>query len=376
MKRLAVLGSTGSIGTQSLSVIRENRSLYSVSSISCGSNIELFRGQLAEFEPSFAVCAKKEDALRLSAEFPRIKFSWGMDGIVEAACMQEVDMVVNALSGMMGIRPTYEAVRAGKDIAFANKETLVAAGPLIMAEVKKQGVNFLPVDSEHSAIFQCIQGAAGNRPTKIILTASGGPFRGFTREQLKNVTKEMALAHPKWNMGPKISIDSATMMNKGLEIIEACMLFDFDQKDVIVHVHPESIVHSAVEFSDGALMAQLGIPDMKVPIAYALSWPKRLSNIAEPPNLFEVGSLNFEKPDEETFVCLCLARKAMELGAGYPAVLNAANEEAVAAFLKDKISFLQIGEMVESALEHHSPMQIDSIEDVFEIERKTREFLR
>lgn len=375
MKRLAVLGSTGSIGTQSLSVIRENRSLYSLSSISCGSNIELFRRQLAEFEPSFAVCAYKEDALSLAAEFPRIKFSWGMDGIVEAACMQEVDMVLNALSGMMGIRPTYEAVRAGKDIAFANKETLVAAGPLIMAEVKRRGVNFLPVDSEHSAIFQCIQGSAGNRPTKIILTASGGPFRGFTREQLKNVTKEMALAHPKWNMGPKISIDSATMMNKGLEIIEACMLFDFEQEDVIVHVHPESIVHSAVEFSDGAVIAQLGIPDMKVPIAYALSWPKRLANIAEPPNLFEIGSLNFEKPDEETFVCLRLARRAMELGAGYPAVLNAANEEAVAAFLKDKISFLQIGEMVESALAHHSPVQIGSIEDVFEIERETREFL-
>ncbi len=376
MKRLAVLGSTGSIGTQSLSVIRAHPSLYSVSSLSCGSGIALFRKQLAEFRPVFAACAKKEDAQKLAVEFPEIKFSWGMEGIIEAACMQEVDMVINALSGMMGIKPTYEAVRAGKDIAFANKETLVAAGHLIMAEVKKRGVNFLPVDSEHSAIFQCIQGAGDNRLAKIILTASGGPFRGYSREQFKVVTKEMALAHPKWNMGPKISIDSATMMNKGLEIIEACILFDMNQKDVIVHVHPESILHSAVEFADGAVIAQLGVPDMKLPIAYALSWPQRLENIAKAPNLFKAGTLNFEEPDEETFICLRLAREAMELGAGYPAALNAANEEAVAAFLKDRISFLQIGEMVESALEHHSPVHISSIEDVFEIERETREFLK
>jgi 1-deoxy-D-xylulose-5-phosphate reductoisomerase len=303
---------------------------------------------------------------------------------LEAAVHSEGQLVVNSLLGMMGIRPTYEAILAGKDIAFANKETLVAGGSLIMDAVKKRGVRFLPVDSEHSAIFQCLQDHAGNPVRRILLTASGGPFRGYTREQMQSVTKAQALKHPRWTMGAKITVDSATMMNKGLEIIEASWLFDTPAEKIEVHVHPESILHSAVEFMDGSVLGQMGNPDMRVPIAYALSWPKRLAltedeamdgGAVKPLDLFAAGALHFEKPDLNAFRCLALAYKAIELGGSYPIVLNAANEEAVAAFLADRIRFARIGELVERAMELHRPAQICSVEDILEVERETREIV-
>ena len=384
MKNIAILGSTGSIGRQSLDVVRAHRSEFSVSSLTCGLNIELFREQLKEFKPALAVCAQKDDAERLAAEFPGIRFLYGSEGILEAAVSSDAQMVVNSLLGMMGIRPTYEAILAGKDIAFANKETLVAGGSLIMDAVKKTGVNFLPVDSEHSAIFQCLQGRADNRIRRILLTASGGPFRGFTAEQMRIVTKEQALKHPRWTMGAKITIDSATMMNKGLEIIEASWLFSVPASRIDVHVHPESILHSAVEFMDGSVLGQMGNPDMRVPIAYALSWPNRLEltedNVMEGGcvaslDLFSFGSLHFEKPDPEAFKCLALAYRAIEAGKSYPIVLNAANEEAVAAFLADRIPFYEIAELVEKAMNAHKPADITCVEDIFEIEREAREIV-
>ena len=384
MKHIAVLGSTGSIGRQSLDVVRAHRSSFSVSSLTCGKNIGVFREQLKEFKPALAVCAEKEDAERLAAEFPGIRFLYGPEGILEAAVSSGAELVVNSLLGMMGIRPTYEAVLAGKDIAFANKETLVAGGSLIMDAVKKTGVNFLPVDSEHSAIFQCLQGRADNRIRRILLTASGGPFRGFTAEQMRGVTKEQALKHPRWTMGAKITVDSATMMNKGLEIIEACWLFDVPASRIDVHVHPESILHSAVEFMDGSVLGQMGNPDMRVPIAYALSWPERLEltedsvmegGSVQPLDLFSIGSLHFEKPDLNAFKCLALAYRAIEEGKSYPIVLNAANEEAVAAFLADRIRFYEIAELVEKAMDAHRPAEIRSVEDIFEVEREAREIV-
>ena len=385
MKKIALLGSTGSIGRQCLDVVRAHRSEFSVSSLTCGRNIDLFREQLKEFKPALAVCAEKEDAERLAAEFPGIRFLYGPEGIEEAAVTDDAQLVVNALLGMMGIGPTYQAVLAGKDIAFANKETLVAGGSLIMDAVRKTGVAFLPVDSEHSAIFQCLQGRAGNRIRRILLTASGGPFRGYTKEQMRNVTREQALKHPRWVMGAKITVDSATMMNKGLEIIEASWLFDVPAERIDVHVHPESILHSAVEFMDGSVLGQMGNPDMRVPIAYALSWPERLEltedcimegSAVQPLDLFSIGALHFEKPDPEAFPCLALAYRAIEEGKSYPIVLNAANEEAVAAFLADRIRFCQIGELVEKAMDAHKPADICEIGDIFEVEREAREIVR
>ena len=372
MKRLSILGSTGSIGTQTLDIVRKHKEDFVVSALSCGHNVELFRKQLEEFRPGFAVCAEERDMDLLAKDFPGIEFSCGLDGICTAASQTGADMVVNSLLGMMGIRPTYEAVMAGRDIAFANKETLVAGGDLIMDAVKKNGIAFLPVDSEHSAIFQCLQGAAGNPVKKILLTASGGPFRGYTKEQIKNVTKEQALKHPNWSMGAKITVDSATMMNKGLEIIEACRLFDVAAKDIEVVVHPESAVHSAVEFYDGSVIAQIGRPDMRIPIAYALSYPRRLDNVGESIDLFSLGTMHFEKPDLEVFRCLRLAMDAIEKGGSCTVVLNAANEEAVAAFLADRIGFTQIADSVEEALEKHEKTDIRCLDDIFEIERSSR----
>ena len=375
MKKIALLGSTGSIGTQCLEVIRAHPQEFSLTALSAGRNIELFRTQLAEFSPSLASVSSEADCKTLAAEFPRTQFYFGIEGLLACAVHSGADVVFNALLGMLGIRPTYEAVKAGKDIAFANKETLVAAGALIMGEVRARGVRFIPVDSEHSAIFQCLQGS-DNPVKRILLTGSGGPFRGFSREQLSTVRVEQALNHPRWNMGPKISVDSATLMNKGLEVIEAARLFGVEPSDIQVLIHPESIVHSAVEFSDSSVIAQLGCPDMKVPIAYAMSWPHRLPDIGASLNLFDIGSLHFERPDTETFRCLAFAYEALKAGESYPAALNAANEEAVAAFLQGRIAFLSIEALVESALQVHSPSKLNCVEDVLEIERKTREFIR
>ena len=374
MKKIAILGSTGSIGTQSLEVVRRHPDEYSIAALTCGKNIDLFRKQLAEFKPAMAATASDVDCRTLAKEFPGILFTNGINGITDCAVNSGADVVINSLLGMMGIRPTYEAILAGKNIAFANKETLVAGGSLIMDAVRRTGVDFLPVDSEHSAIFQSLQGSAGNRIKKIILTASGGPFRGYTREQMLAVTKAQALNHPRWKMGAKITIDSATMMNKGLEVIEASWLFDVPPKDIQVVVHPESALHSAVEFEDGAIIGQMGCPDMKVPIAYALSWPKRLPHVSESLDLFTLGTMHFEKPDLEAFTCLKLAYAAIDAGASYPIVLNAANEEAVAAFLSDRISFGQISDVVDRALQRHKAVRISSVDDILEVERETRAY--
>ncbi|MBR0521746.1 MAG: 1-deoxy-D-xylulose-5-phosphate reductoisomerase, partial [Firmicutes bacterium] len=289
-----------------------------------------------------------------------------------AASLVESDMVVNSLLGMMGIRPTYEAIKAGRSIAFANKETLVAAGSLIMAAVKEKGVSFLPVDSEHSAIFQSLQGSAGNPIERILLTASGGPFRGYTKEQLEKVTLAQALRHPNWSMGAKITVDSATMMNKGLEIIEASWLFDVPAEKITVLVHPESALHSAVEFADGSIIGQMGAPDMHIPIAYALSYPERIPGAGKPLDLAALGTLHFEKPDPEVFRCLGLAYSAIKAGGSFPCCMNAANEEAVAAFLKEKISFVQIADVVDHCLSHHDGRALDSVDAVEELEKAVR----
>ncbi len=371
MKRISILGSTGSIGTQTLEVIRTHSEDFKVAALCCGHNTELFRRQLKEFEPAFAVCAEEKDCLDLAAEFKNISFDFGMRGLCAAAELPEADIVVNSLLGMMGLRPTLAALNAGKNIAFANKETLVAGGSLIINAAAENGVSLLPVDSEHSAIFQCLQGSC-SKIKKLLLTASGGPFRGFSREQLASVTRQQALKHPNWSMGAKITVDSATMMNKGLEIIEASLLFGVKPDDIEVYVHPESIIHSAVEFCDGAVIAQLGLPDMKLPIAYALSYPKRMSEVSRSLDLFEIGALHFERPDTGVFRCLELALFAINSGQAWQIAMNAANEEAVAAFLKDRISFIQISEVIEDTLSSASWGKIRDIDSVFETERRSR----
>ena len=376
MKKISVLGSTGSIGTQTLDVIRQYRDRFKVTALTCGHNVSLLRKQIEEFRPALVCTASEEDAKTLALEFPVTEFVSGEDGLVAAAAQTDADMVVGALLGMMGIKPTLAAIEAGKDIAFANKETLVAGGALIMDAVRRKGVKFLPVDSEHSAIFQALQGAAGNPLRKIILTASGGPFRGYSIQQLERVTKTQALNHPNWNMGAKITTDSATMMNKGLEVIEASWLFDIDPSRIEVVVHPQSAVHSAVEFEDGSVIAQLGAPDMKLPIAYALSYPERLADVGKKLDLFGLGTMSFEKPDLSVFRCLALAYRAIEAGQSYPVVLNAANEEAVAAFLNDRISFTQIADTVEYALDRHIVTKTTSVDDILGIEHESRMAVR
>ncbi len=372
MKNIAVLGSTGSIGTQALDVAEQNRERFRITALTCGRNIELFRRQLARFSPRLAVTARREDAERLSAEFPGVEFSWGMEGLIQAAAESDSELVLNALMGMMGLTPTYHAIKAGKDIALANKETLVAGGQVILSAVREAGVRLLPVDSEHSAIFQCVQGNEQNPVERILLTASGGPFRGWTRSQLENVTLSQALKHPNWVMGRKITIDSATLMNKGLEVIEAKWLFDIDAKNIQVHVHPQSIVHSMVEFADHSVMAQLGAPDMRIPIAYAFSYPERLTNDIPGVDFFQVGALTFEPADMKTFRCLAMAYEAVLAGGSCPVVLNAANEVLVDDFLKGKISFLDIQEGVERALQAHKPVGELTLEGILEIDEETR----
>ena len=367
-KKLSILGSTGSIGTQALDVVRTHRSQFHIKAMTAGKNKQLFKEQLKEFNPEFAAVATDKHAIELDKAFPKIEFSYGIQGLCDAAVYTDVEMVLNGLLGMLGLRPTAEAIRAGKDIAFANKETLVVGGALIMAAVAEKNVNFIPVDSEHSAIFQCMQ---KNPVKKLILTASGGPFRGYTKEQLNDVTLAQALKHPNWSMGAKITVDSATMMNKGLEVIEARWLFDMTPEAIDVVVHPESILHSAVEFCDGSVIGQLGLPNMKIPIAYALSYPRRMENVGTSLNLSELGAMHFEKPDIKTFRCLGLAYDALKAGDSYTTVLNAANEEAVAAFLQNKIKFAQIPEIVEQALNVHKACKISTIDDIFHVEKET-----
>ena len=372
MKKITILGSTGSIGTQTLEVIAANPDRFCVTALTCGRNTALLAKQIAVFRPRLAVTERREDALALAAQFPQVTFLHGREGLIEAATA-DCDMVVNALMGMRGLEPTYHAILAGRDIALANKETLVAGGRLVMETVSEKGVRLLPVDSEHSAIFQCLEGNRHRPVKKILLTASGGPFRGFSREELEHVTPAQALKHPNWSMGAKITIDSATMMNKGLEVIEAKWLFDVPAARIQVLVHPQSILHSAVEFADNSVIGQMGVPDMRIPISLALGYPERLENPDAPLDFFGAGScLTFEKPDLETFTCLGLAYAALQTGGSCPLVLNAANEVLVDAFLQEKIGFLDIPRKLSLILSRHSAAERLDLEGLLEIERQTR----
>lgn len=352
MKRIAILGSTGSIGTQTLDIIREHSDAYEAYALTAGSNAELLVAQAREFRPEVVVIADEEKYEEVSsalADLP-IKVWTGADSLCEVVSFAEVDVVVTAMVGFAGLRPTIAAIQAAKTIALANKETLVVAGELITQLAQQHRARILPVDSEHSAIFQCLAGELGNEIDKILLTASGGPFRTLSAEQLSSVTAAQALKHPNWDMGAKITIDSATMMNKGLEMIEACWLFGLSPSQVQVVVHPESIVHSAVQFADGSVKAQLGVPDMRLPIQYALSYPQRLSLTGERLDLFALGKLSFEQPDLERFDCLRIAYEAMAQGGTMPCVMNAANEVANLAFREGRIGWLDIPRLIRQAM--------------------------
>lgn len=377
IKKISVLGSTGSIGTQTLEIARYNQDI-GITALAAGSNVELLEKQVREFHPKIACLWKEEAARELKRRIRDldVKVVSGMEGLMEAACEPEAQIVVTAVVGMIGIRPTIAAMEAGKDIALANKETLVTAGHIIMPLAKEKGVKILPVDSEHSAIFQCLQGAGENRIHKILLTASGGPFRGRSREQLAGVQPEDALKHPNWSMGRKITIDSSTMVNKGLEVMEARWLFDVDLDRIQVVVQPKSIIHSMVQFEDGAVMAQLGTPDMKLPIQYALYYPERRPLAGDRLDFWKLTEIAFEKPDPENFRGLALAYEAGKAGGSMPVVFNAANEFAVAEFLDRRAGYLEITDMIAEAMAHHTRISHPSLEQVLEAEQETYEFLR
>ena len=371
-KKITILGSTGSIGTQTLEVIAANPDRFCVTALTCGRNTALLAKQIAAFCPQLAVTERREDALALAAQFPQVTFLHGREGLI-AAATADCNMVMNALMGMRGLEPTYHAILAGKDIALANKETLVAGGQLIMEAAAKSGVQLLPVDSEHSAIFQCLEGNRNRPIKKILLTASGGPFRGFSREQLAHVTLAQALRHPNWHMGATITIDSATMMNKGLEVIEARWLFDVPADQIQVLVHPQSILHSAVEFADNSVIGQMGVPDMRIPISLALGYPERLANPDAPLDFFGAGScLTFAQPDMDTFRCLALAYDAIPTGGSCPLVLNAANEVLVDAFLHEAVRFTDIPQKLEQLLSRHTPTYHLDLEGILDLDRQTR----
>lgn len=379
MKRISILGSTGSIGTQCLDVISGNRDRFSVAALSCSKSIELLCRQIEEFSPAAVCVAEEADAAELSKKYSGIEFFHGDEGLRAIAAMEDCDMVVNSLMGMRGLEPTMAAIEAGKDIAFANKETLVVGGQLVMDAVKRRGVKLLPVDSEHSAVFQCIQGSAGNEIRRLILTASGGPFRGYSAEQLKSVTLEQALAHPNWSMGKKITVDSATMMNKGLEVIEAKWLFDIPAEKIQIVVHPQSILHSAVEYCDSSVIGQMGLPDMRVPIAYALSYPERMEMTSSMKSLdfFSLkDGMTFYPADAEVFRTIGLAYEACRIGGSYPVALNGANEVLVDMFLKGKIRFTDIQDTLVKVMEEHRPVQDLDIEGILEEDSRIREKMR
>lgn len=378
MKNIAVLGSTGSIGTQTLDIVRNNTDELKIKVLAAGSNVELLEKQIREFKPEIAVLynADKANELKIKIADTGVKVLSGMDGMIEAATFDDVDTVVTSMVGMIGIKPTIAAIKAGKNIALANKETLVTAGHIIMPLIKEHKVSLLPVDSEHSAIFQSMNGENRKRISKILLTASGGPFRGKSYEELKNVTLEDALKHPNWAMGQKITVDSATLVNKGLEVMEAAWLFDVDVSMIQVVVHPQSVIHSMVEYEDTAVIAQLGCPDMRLPIQYALFYPDRRFLDAKKLDFFEMKSLTFEKPDMDTFKGLKFAMEAAEFGGSMPTVFNASNEEAVAMFLNKKIGFLDIYRIIEESMNRHTVISNPDIDTVLSVERDTREFIR
>ena len=388
MKKISILGSTGSIGTQALDVISHNKDKFQVAALSCAGRIELLKEQIKAFEPEAVSLAREEDAKALAAELKTAAFAglgrkpevhWGNEGLKALATMESADLVLNSLMGMRGLEPTLAAIEAGKDIAFANKETLVVGGELVMSAARRKGIKLLPVDSEHSAIFQSLQGNEGNTIRRIILTASGGPFRGYSLEQLEQVTLAQALKHPNWSMGSKITIDSASMMNKGLEIIEARWLFDVPIEKIQVVVHPQSILHSAVEYEDGSVIGQMGNPDMRVPIAYAFSYPQRLDlggSVASLDYFSLPEGMTFFPADENVFKTIAMAKEASRLGGSYPVVLNGANEVLVDLFLHEKIRFIDIQNNLLKVMEEHVPSYGLSLEGVLEEDRKIREQIR
>ena len=392
MKKISILGSTGSIGRQTLDII--NKDEIEVVALACGKNIDLLSKQIERFAPQIVSVEREEDAKALATKYPNLEVFWGEEGL-NAVAECDADLMINAIMGMVGLEPTYKAIISGKDIALANKETLVAGGEIIMKAAQDKGIEILPVDSEHSAIYQCLNTYknrinAENIVRRIILTASGGPFRGYSLEELQHVTLKDALNHPNWSMGKKITVDSATMMNKGLEVIEAKWLFDVDLYKIDVHVHPQSIVHSAVEFIDGSIIAQMGMPDMRVPISYAINYGERKKIISASEDsmeresnrgmkftdLFEIGNLTFEKPDMSVFKCLAFAYAALEEGKSYPAVLNSANEALVDLFLNEKIQFIDIQNNLESFLDKHEPVELKTIDEIKEMDREVKERIR
>lgn len=376
MKKIAILGSTGSIGTQTLDIVREQRDIQVVA-MAAGSNISLLEAQMREFKPSLVSVwdEKKASELRTNTKDLGIKIVSGMEGLLEVSVIPESEILVTAIVGMLGIRPTIAAIKAGKKIALANKETLVTAGHIIIPLAKEYKVPILPVDSEHSAIFQSLQGAGDNKISKILLTASGGPFRGRKSDDLKNIQVEDALKHPNWSMGRKITIDSSTLVNKGLEVMEAKWLFDVTLDQIQVVVHPQSVIHSAVEYEDGAVIAQLGTPDMRLPIQYALYYPERRNLSGRRLDLFEIADLTFEKPDTDTFRGLALAYLAMEKGGNIPTVYNAANEKAVSLFLDRKISYPEITELIEACMEDAEFIDHPDVDEILGTEAAAYEFI-
>lgn len=377
MKKIAILGSTGSIGTQTLEIVRNNADL-SVVALAAGRNVELMEKQIREFAPKFAVMWSKEAAedLRARIKDTDVKVACGMEGLIEAATLPEAEVLVTAIVGMIGIRPTIAAINAGKTIALANKETLVCAGHIIMPLIKEKKVPLLPVDSEHSAIFQSLQGQPKERLAKILLTASGGPFRGKKREELVNIRPEDALKHPNWSMGRKITIDSSTLVNKGLEVMEAHWLFDTPYDKIQVVVQPQSVIHSMVEYEDGGIMAQLGTADMKLPIQYALFYPDRRFLPGKRLDFYELSGITFEKPDTDTFRGLLLGYRAGETGGSMPTVYNAANEMAVGLFLDGKIGYLKITELIEECMEAHKLIVNPSVEEILQTEQWTYNYIK
>ena len=376
MKKIAILGSTGSIGTQALDLCRRHPDRYRVTALTARGSREKLFAQVREFRPEMAGLTEGIDPAEIPEDLKFCRWMSGREALKAAAAEVEADQVLVSIVGIAGLQSVLDALQAGRQVLLANKEALVTGGHLVTDLAAKAGKPLLPVDSEHSAIFQCLQGAGGNPAEKILLTASGGPFRKWDPERIRRATPAEALQHPNWNMGAKITVDSASMFNKGLEIMEARWLFDMPEDRIEVVVHPESIVHSAVVFRDGAVLAQLGLPDMRVPIGYAMAYPERLETGVEPPDLFALGSLTFEKPDEQKFPALRLAREALRAGGAACTVFNGANEEAVAAFLREEIPFGEIARRVENAMERLSGLPADNLEEILDADRRAREAVR
>lgn len=376
VKKIVLLGATGSIGVQTADIIREHSDEFALVGFSAGKNMEITHRLIDEFQPEIVCVQKEEDALALNNKYPTMNVVSGSQGLIDTATYS-ADVLVNAVIGSVGLEPTLEAIKLGRTIAIANKETLVTAGHLVMDSAKKYGADILPVDSEHSALFQALNGEKREQASRLILTASGGSFRDLTRDELKNVTVQDALNHPNWSMGSKITIDSATMVNKGLEVIEAHVLFGFDYSDIDVVLHRESIIHSMVEFHDTSVMAQLGTPDMRVPIQYALSYPERLPRPnAKRLNLAEIGKLHFKEMDYQRFKALKLAFDAGKAGGSMTTVLNAANEQAVAMFLNEEITFLQIEELIEREMDRHEVISAPDLETILNLDSETRKSVK